>query len=72
MRAAPISPSSRPNWLRVNRPGVPDADRRAKLLICLGVKGSLLDAYSHLMLIYHGGARHLPFFMVTPSPVLPG
>ena len=26
----------------------PDADRRAKLLICLVVKGSLLDAYSHL------------------------
>ena len=25
----------------------PDADRRAKLLICLAVKGSLLDAYSH-------------------------
>jgi hypothetical protein len=25
----------------------PDADRRAKLLICKAVKGSLLDAYSH-------------------------
>ena len=25
-----------------------------------------------LMLIYHGGALHLPFLMVTPSPVLPG
>jgi hypothetical protein len=24
----------------------PDADRRAKLLICQAVKGSLLDAYS--------------------------
>jgi nitrite reductase/ring-hydroxylating ferredoxin subunit len=31
----------------VNRPGVPDADRRAKLLTCLAVEGSLLDAYSH-------------------------
>jgi hypothetical protein len=31
----------------VNRLG-PDADRRAKLLICLAVKGSLLDAYSQL------------------------
>ena len=26
----------------------PDADRRAKLLICLAVEGALLDAYSHL------------------------
>jgi hypothetical protein len=25
-----------------------------------------------LMLIYYGGGRHLPFLMVTPSPVLPG
>src|ERR1700692_1532521 len=31
----------------VNWTWVPDADRRAKLLICLGVKRSLLDAYSH-------------------------
>jgi len=25
----------------------PDADRQAKLLICLAVEGALLDAYSH-------------------------
>jgi hypothetical protein len=29
----------------------PDADRRAKLLICQAVKGSRLDAYSHPILL---------------------
>jgi hypothetical protein len=32
----------------INRRGGPDADRRAKLLICQTTEGSNLDAYLHL------------------------
>jgi hypothetical protein len=33
--------------LSVNRRGVPNADRRAKLMLFRAVEGSILDAYSH-------------------------
>src|ERR1700732_5470435 len=38
----------------------PDADRRAKLLICLAVEGALLDAYSHQASRPHVGSRNGP------------
>jgi hypothetical protein len=44
-------PLIRRDLLGVNRRGVPDADRRAKLLIWLTEEGSLLDAYSHSVII---------------------
>src|ERR1700680_2110683 len=39
----------------------PDADRRAKLLICLAVEGALLDAYSQsgTVLNFHTGSPSL-------------
>ena len=35
----------------------PDADRRTKLLICLAVEGSLLDAYSRLTPLMNSSAK---------------
>ena len=40
-------PTGDSGW-RVNRRGGPDANRRAKLLICQAMEGSILDAYLHL------------------------